>query len=500
MISMNKISLLFILFLGMTTPAFAVVCPSSITQGSTFYCDSIQQFGITINLSALAPVGQFINGDYFVVGSTTISSVSPATSAGKNGAMKNPVPGGMQGFDSGAYRYDASLSVTYPLLLSPGDSFLPAISRLPEDTVDLGGRGLGDQHFLKTVAVLTVLPTIPPSGSFRPSYCDRSQKLYNISQINTSILPTLTPPVVPSTLAWYERHFERPWILFGLDYAGRVLHPYDNMPGYHRFVGKQLSDACMFLMTNSAQKEKTLRGFIQVGIDYFYTAVADSSTWQFPVIFTGLLLNEPDMYNYWINNSDKIPLSREGDKLYYIGDRVVSRTSSIIPAGQTWVDWKTPGGKYIAFAKQTGQEHEHLHPSEWTAEDRKNETYRANLDVDPWIGMHLAARLVDALTPMDMVALFVRPQSLEYSDRWMLDGITTREYASSGHTYVEEMALYGFSSTNSYNSSGTPWIDAMWTAYRGLETPVDPPATPSSKLRGVDGSVRSVNNHLLGVE
>lgn len=498
---MNKIKQLLCALLTMlATPALAGVCPSSITQGTTVSCDSIQQFGITVNLAVNSSVGQFINGDYFVVGAVTVSSVSPATTAGKNGAMKNPVPGGMQGFDSGAYRYDASLAVTYPLSLSPGDSFLPSISRLPEDTVDLGGRGLGDQHYLKTVSVLTVLSTAPPSGSFRPSYCDRAQKLYNISQINTSILPTLPPPVPPSAVTWYERHFERPWILFGLDYAGRVLHPYDNMPGYHRFVGKQLSDACMFLMTNSVEKEKTLRGMVQVGIDYFYTHAADSSTWQFPVIFTGLLLNEPDMYNYWINNQDKIPLSREGDKLYYVGDRVVSRTSAIIPAGQTWIDWKTPGGRYIAFAKQVGQEHEHLHPSEWTAEDRKNETYRANLDVDPWIGMHLSARLVDPLTPMDMVALFVRPQSLEYSDRWMTDGITTAEYADSGHTYLEEMALAGFSVSNSYNSSGSPWIDAMWTAYRSMDTPPDPDPVTSSSLRGIDGATRSINGHLLGVD
>jgi hypothetical protein len=168
------------------------------------------------------------------------------------------------------------------------------------------------------------------------------------------------------------------------------------------------------------------------------------------------------LYNYWIDNPNKIGNSREGDKLYYIGD-VVTSTSTIIPSGKTWVEWKTTEGKYVAFRKQKGEEHEHLHPSEWTSTHRKNETYRANLDVDPWIGMHLSSMLINTKTPLDIRSLFNNDAAWDYTDRWMTDGFKTEKYANSDKTYYE---VVGAPYANSYGSSAIQWIDAMWEVYR----------------------------------
>ena len=448
---------------------YAETCSETIPQGQTETCNAITQYGITWKLAENEIVGQFITGDYWVVDSgdgVTVTSVSPQYNAGKNGSMINPVPQGPQGFDSGAENFSNSAVVSFPTTLHAGDAILSSVSRLPEDSADLTGGGLGSNHIIKTVSVLTILSSPPPPGSFRPSYCDRSQKLYNLGQVDASILPQLTPPLPPTAASRHERNLERPWILFGNDWQARSIHPYDNMPSYHRFVGKALSEASMFLVTNSTEKEKTLARFIQVGIDYYYTKSADSSTWLWPVIFTGILLNEPEMYNFWVENQSFIPRSREGDKIYYIGERAEARTSTIIPKGQTWVNWKTKEGNFVAFAKQIGQEHEHLHPSEWSDTDKKNESYRANLDVDPWIGMHLSSMLIDRTHPLDIRSKFVRPQAWDYTDRWMEDGFTSSNYLDTERTYLQEMEATGFTIDHSYNSSGFSWIDAMWQAYR----------------------------------
>lgn len=469
-LTMQKIFSLFLLpFFFLTSIANGFTPPPTDFSLEDQTTQVIQQYGITWNFSDPVKYGQFVNGDYWIIDDgegVTVSTVSPAFQDGKNGSMINPIPRGKQGFDIGARNFDSQLVASFPLQLKVGDALLSSVSRIPEDKVDLAGNGLGDHHFLKTVAVLTVLATPPPVGSLRPSYCDRDQKLYNIKNINENILPQLHPPIAPKDPSTYERYFQRPWILFGDDWNGRSIHPYDNMPGYHRVVGKMLSDTCMFLMTDSNDKKSTIINFIQTGIDYYYTKAADTSTWLWPVVFTGLLLNEESLYNYWIENPSLIPRTREGDKLYYIGERATTRKSSIIGEGKTWVDWKTPEGKYVAFAKQAGQEHEHLHPSEWTDLDRKNEAYRANLDVDPWIGMHLSSMLTAKASSINVREKFNRPQAWDYSDRWMKDGFTTEKYADTEKTYLEVMNATGFTPYQTYNSSGFEWINAMWKAYR----------------------------------
>jgi len=439
--------------------------------------NSLTQFGITWVFSEEVEYGQFISGDYYVVDAgkgITILSASPMNDAGENGSMINPVPGEGQGFTVSGYNYNSALSVAFPASLEAGDAFLSSISRGDADSQDWSGSRLGSNSKLKTVAVLTVLSEHPPAGTFRPSYSDRGQTLYNTSQINFGVLPekaiTATSPlhVGFGTLEYFERGMERPWILFGRDWQSRSVHPYENMDNYHEQIGFFLSEASVLLASDIPNKELLINRFIQVGIDYYYNR-SDSAIWAWPVVFTGLLLGEPNMYNFWINNPD-VRTQRGHEKLYYAEDVEEKTVSTIVPANETWVDWITPAGKHVAFRKQVGLEYEHLHPSEWICykPDCKSEVYRAQHDVYPLIGLTLSSILVDKKVGLDVNAMLAHDPIRDYADRWMSDIFNKGRYVASGATYIQEMkdntsfTIYKYT----YGNGGSTFINEMWKTHR----------------------------------
>lgn len=125
---------------------------------------------MTIELAAPALVGFFIDGYPFVVGSTVVSSYTPAPASlpsGRiiNGCMKNPpMRKAEAGFDSAAGdHYVGALNDAnnLPLTLDPGDSLLIAVSDEEKNTV---------KSHLSHVALLTVVDAVPPADAFRPAY------------------------------------------------------------------------------------------------------------------------------------------------------------------------------------------------------------------------------------------------------------------------------------------------------------------------------------------
>ena len=51
--------------------------------------NQITQWGITWTFALPAPVGRFVNGDYYVVGSVTVIDIEPPATNGYNGSMLN---------------------------------------------------------------------------------------------------------------------------------------------------------------------------------------------------------------------------------------------------------------------------------------------------------------------------------------------------------------------------------------------------------------------------
>ncbi len=281
----------------------------------------IEQWGITWtfdkNLSTdgvgdTYQYGTFVNGDYWVVGPVTIVGINPpSTQIGgriKNGAMINPNPlDGKVGYDNKASyahgMYDHSLNVAFqvneanPLNINHSSSLISTISF---DAPDQWPQ-------LKTAAILTVLDSVPPAGSFRPAYCGNDKTIrFNEGDLDYSILSELSPVATVPSLATLERKVERPWLdHVQNDYFGR-FQPKDNMRSYGRDIADDDGQISLGLHLdwgedNNALKRNLYVGFVQVGIDN-YGAAKNGMTWlgrgaifcgrKWPILFAGIALNE----------------------------------------------------------------------------------------------------------------------------------------------------------------------------------------------------------------
>ena len=415
----------------------AVLCDEnqliSIEDGMLDFCQppsygtfSIEKDGVTWIFGQSVASGKFVNGDYWVLDKgdgVKVTKVTPGPEGGHNGSMINPTVG-FQAYDKDIASYDASKLVTFPVVLKAGDSLVSTVSVKESDLNQYGNidpswysYSKGVKHFhakLKNASVLTVVSEVPKFGSFRPTYIGTKKTIYNIGDIDTGLLPNYKAPSTLPDVSYYERGVERPWLMHLYHYNNRKMHPVENMPNYHREVGRFLSELSLVLMTD-AKTPKLLYGFIQTGIDHYATITsgkADNATFEFHSILTGLLLSDEEMASLWING-DSQTLGRATEKFYMPDDKLSTLSSSLVDNGKTWT------GHGVMFRKKRGDaEHEHLHPSEWSKIPTngggiKNETYRLCCDSTPHFGMALTSRVLNAGKYWPNSALD------KYMDRWV---------------------------------------------------------------------------------
>ena len=299
----------------------------------------IPQFGVTWYFDADYEYGQYANGDYWVVGPVSIIYISPLSYKSRtgrvcNGSMLNPSPtnGIYQGYDSAMYgqygpAYDPDLNVGFPgeillseenpLILLPGSSLVSTIS-VPE---------AGARSQLDTAAILTVVSSAPPVGSFRPPYCG-SDKIphFNVSDLSTAGLSSLAPVAETPSMAFIERYFERPWIDHVPGWMGGFIHPVNNMPNYGREIASEIGEGALMLHLNftNAQKQTLLRRYVQLGID-LYGIVLDGgdNNWpangghasgrKWPIMFAGLVLGDAAMAHI---GSSGVAFGEDGQTFY----------------------------------------------------------------------------------------------------------------------------------------------------------------------------------------
>lgn len=274
---------------------------------------SVSQFGVTWTFDKAYEVGQFANGDWWVVGPVNINSISPASTTvsgvTKNGSMLGPatVPSwGDQALDSRmanlTWRPELNIAAQLPYTVPINKSVISSISC---PTVRDTGRCQLDYE-----AVLTVLPSAPPAGSFRPSYLGADKAIrYNKSQIDYSKLRSLAPVANTPTLASVEGMFPGPFIMLGASYCG-IFYPtaYYNCPvgTYGREITQATSYAALSLNLNytNAQKELLAIRFIQYGLDIYGGVKAGlvfdgngghANGRKIPMLMAGLLLNDADI-------------------------------------------------------------------------------------------------------------------------------------------------------------------------------------------------------------
>ena len=390
----------------------------------------IAQYGVTWTLSGTECTGQFVTGDYWVLddgSGVTVSSVFPANTGGRNGSVVNPVVysalGGQHPFDDRVRAgYSSALNATYPLTLNAGDALLSTVSR-PEDLTDtdLFGTNPDSKSMVKSMAVLTVVSSIPSADAFRPAYVDRSQTLYYESSINYSAIPMLNPANYSGVTGTTRtlRYLERPWMLHIFEWPSRDAHPYLNMEQYHENISREISDAMLVMLMDTPERNEIIRRFVQVGIDYYQVGLhgaGDGSYFKGPVIAAGHLLGDTAMKNAFINNSlSAVP--RDEPDFYMLANQPANctTTSSIVPAGCTYHDLNPATCYNVAFRNNTAANrcYEHLDPSEWGPDASADNSYRVCCDSYPWIGQVLSVQIMGLVTEWDNIASFW------YTQRWV---------------------------------------------------------------------------------
>ncbi len=450
------VSLFFILFLSATCGVFRIGTFLSERPDNAVYGSTVTQYGISWSFADTELIGQFVNGDYWVIGPVDIVSIDPAPTnvSGRimNGSMLNPTVGHYQGYDNRMFgtdfnaQYDQDLnaampggqplSAANPLRIENPASLISGIS-----TFELGS-GISNQ--VRTMAVLTVLDKAPPFGSFRPPYVGADkQTRFQASQLDYSLLPNLAVPANAPPIAEVAGRFERPWIEHMMGWIKECFLPRDNMHNYGRELASDVSDAALSLLLNYSREEKEalVIRMVQLGIDY-HAIVNEGEgkrNWEadgghmsgrvFPILFAGLMLNDETLKSTMSKSGryaysaafyeGKLPPDYihfgEMDQTFYVTQRDVDRTNGTNP--DLYGPWSPDGrisGPQPFVASDIGL-------AEWGVEhawqpsgDCKNWElpYRQVAGMS-WSGYALASRV------LGISGLWNHPAFFDYMDRYM---------------------------------------------------------------------------------
>jgi hypothetical protein len=449
---------------------------------------SITKDGITWTFSQAVPVGQFVNGDYFVVGPVTVTAVDPPPTTSTpylNGSVLNlPTANGKSGFDSRlndgtdeSWWFDATLRSYPPITLKPGDSLVSSISLAQIHSVPEVMRSSDmSASPVATTSVLTVLAAAPSSDGFRPSYCDRSQTIYHANALQRNLLRSLAPPN-PSqtpTLAQFETWYRQPWIDTN---AFLFDAPALYMPSYGQHIAFADSYATLLLMLNfpADQKINLTNYFVQYGID-LYGCVQTGYGWpafgghrsgrKLPIVFAGILLNNDGMKNVSTNFPNQFG---EDMQALYI--------NKLPPAGTYQQAWQGAtviyGGHYGVTTDGTPVSaglygpYEQLQPSAWpliSPTEQLGEAYRRCCTSVSWVGEALTIHILHAETTWNQQAF------LDYVDRWMTEDDTQAVAEIKAQSGFDYSANWERQKQTQYWLQGEfpqySFIDDMWKAYR----------------------------------
>jgi Bacterial Ig-like domain (group 2) len=450
---------------------------------------SITKDGITWTFSEPVPVGQFVNGDYYVVGPVTVTGISPQPTTSSpylNGSVKNlPSSNGKSGFDSRlndgtdeSWWFDATLRSYPPIALNPGDALVSSISLATIHSVPEVMRASDmSASPVASASILTVLASAPSADALRPSYCDRNQVIYHANNLQRGLLASLVPPNPSNTptLAQYEALYRQPWIDTN---AFLFDAPANYMPSYGQHVAFADSYAALLLMLNfpADQKVNLTNYFVQYGVD-LYGCVQTGYGWpafgghrsgrKLPIILAGILLSDSGMENVSTTYPDQF--GEDMQTLY---------VNQLPPAGTYPQAWQGAtviyGGHYGVHAADSSPvsaglygPYEQLQPANWAIlnppGEQLGEAYRRCCTSVSWVGEALAAHLVDGESVWNHQAFF------DYVYRWMTEDDTqavAQIKAQSGYDYSASWERQ--KQTVDWLDGEVPqpsFIDDMWNAY-----------------------------------
>jgi hypothetical protein len=449
--------------------------------------ESVSQYGMTWTFEKPSRVGQFVNGDWYVVGPATVTAIDPKPLYGdeipkreldhmdrerkvehrvRNGFMLNPPAAMTVAYDSGVRNwFDASLIQKLPVAMKPGDSLVSTIS-MPKNLVlraqlrNKIERGVDDSSPIRTAAVLTCVAEPQPADAFRPGFCDRKATIYLARNLKRELLPSAAASRnVPKKLDLFIRFTQRPWVgtcFFGFE------EPVENMPQYGMEYGR-VSGVCALLLCTDfkpEQKEPLLANYVQIGIDLGGMVRAGHPGWtgwgghgsgrKLPIVFAGLLLGDEELAN--VNRSfPKVSFGEDEQTAY--GDCWTG--AKVVFAGHSGIDAATGAGR----SRNSGWgPYEHVPPSQWKGGHNTSEAYRRTCTSGGWVAQGLALRLLHAEKAWGHDAF------LDYEDRWMFEDDTAfirTIKEATGKDYDKEWSRHGWAW-----QEREAFVKEMWAKHR----------------------------------
>lgn len=434
---------LVLLSQGLTTRMAPVPTATSLVS-------QISQFGVTYFFQQPVQAGQFVNGDWFVVGPATIVDITPpcTTLNGRvlHGAMINPDPSTRQhGYDSYMYgggapqlyipslNVAANLSAGNPLVLQPNQALVKSISHTATQSI----------LALSTCSVLTSVAEVPPQGSFRPPYAgDDHIPRFDLGMLDLDALQDVVPATGMPAFTTVMPSFERPWLDHSPGWESRYFHPRLNMPDYGRDLASTFNEAALMCNTNAplADRQALAIRLVQIGID-FWGNKSNGCWWEgtgghgsgrkFPILFAGRLLNDAAMLSTGQAFLSQRALS--GSNTTHFGEDC--QTFFVEQTSATQINWGHGG---YSQADLGMPEYGFSHVS-WPNNDRAiwtADSYRVCCTANAWIGAVLCARMMGLKQAWAHDALF------DYTDRFA----------------VTEPA--------GWTRSWSAWVGRMWDQHR----------------------------------
>ena len=445
---------------------------------------SVSQYGITWTFDHIYEVGQFVNGDWWVLGPVTIIDIDPGsvllatrdyngrpnqdpafdetvTDSTINGSMINPVSTDDQAYDSAMFgqyssTFDAAnnaarpggndLTDTNPLVASVGSSIVSTIS-----VADGGPRPQ-----LTDAAVLTVVDSVPSGGTFRPTYAGTVKTIYQFDDVRVDLLPNLGSSSITDKpdFTVLAADIERPWIDHHVNYLGRYMHPSNNMPDYGRDMAMLLGNASLSVLLDlpNSDLRPLLINLIQIGIDFYGLAI-NNGYWpdngghghgrKWPILFAGIMLDDSNMIA--VANASDYFVFQEDRQTFYVAqsdvDQVRYTADGRLRDPYETADIGLPewGEKHASSAQRDGE---------------NNSAYYREI-VSASIGGHvLAAIIMDRETDLDILGFWNWQPLFDYSDRWF--GLGPWVDSSDNPT------------APNYERAYFPFVESMWDTYRGI--------------------------------
>lgn len=429
------------------------------------YRKEICQHGITWIFEEPVKSGQFITGDWWVIGPVKIVKITPEPGPAitdtskpwlnrwgdtslktdtlmRNGSMIVYRAGSYQGYDSRNSSYRDSCSIKLPFLLGPGLSLVSTISNDTLPVENFCSNIMWDSEkqvrvTLKSAAVLTCLEEVPPRDAFRPPFAGTEKPIFRTRDIKWDLLPQLEPEGDVPSWTEFEEYFSRCWPDHLMSWEQQELVPNENMPNYGREHARVISIASLMLMLDvpTRQKEKLTIGMIQHGIDLYGTAMnggywneggGHSSGRKWPVLFAGIMLGDSSFFDL-----PPSAIFQEDTQTYY---------------GEGWFGQKVLWQMIMHHGRR--ETYEEKPPAQWERWDRTSESYRICCTSSAWVGTALAARYLKAVSIWGHDAFF------DYVDRWMQED---DPYAADRGDNRRPQA-----ETTTFD----PFVTAMWKAYR----------------------------------